>query len=564
MTLLNFQANNENQIAIGAGVSIDLQKLLETRLMIQANSGGGKSSLMRLIIERAGNQIPFIVLDWEGEFITLREKLDVLIVGSDGEIPVDVRSASLLARKLIELRASAIIDLSDLIEPGKKREYAKRFLDSLISLPRNLWHQTFVFIDEAHQLCPEGGKAIECAQSVINLMSLGRKRSLCGILATQRLSKLHKDAVSECNNIFIGRTWLDIDQKRAADSLGIGSADKNKLRDLKEGEFFAFGSAMSYKGVQRWQADLPDTQPPKAGTRHALNLPKASDVVAHLVAQLADLPQKAQEEIKSLEAAKSRILELERELKSKPVSDFSQSDLQREKRLREETETVYRKLYDQHELLKAQYAGLAAKLNQINQLSTVGELKIKEISPLPKAQDAKRVLPMSTPLEKRQPVKSMGNGDAKLSGGERKILTVLAQYSQGRSKTQIAILAGYSHKGGAFNNYLSALRTKGFIHGAGERIEILDDGLLALGDYEPLPTGQQLLDYWMNQLGKAERESLQVLATNYPQALSKERLAQIAGYAASGGGFNNALSKLRTLELIEGRGELKASDVFFK
>lgn len=36
-----------------------------------------------------------------------------------------------------------------------------------------------------------------------------------------------------------------------------------------------------------------------------------------------------------------------------------------------------------------------------------------------------------------------------------------------------------------------------------------------------------------------------------------------SSYAADGGGFNNALSKLRTLELISGRGELRASDDLF-
>jgi hypothetical protein len=33
-----------------------------------------------------------------------------------------------------------------------------------------------------------------------------------------------------------------------------------------------------------------------------------------------------------------------------------------------------------------------------------------------------------------------------------------------------------------------------------------------------------------------------------------------SGYAADGGGFNNALSRLRTFELIEGKSELRASD----
>jgi hypothetical protein len=44
--------------------------------------------------------------------------------------------------------------------------------------------------------------------------------------------------------------------------------------------------------------------------------------------------------------------------------------------------------------------------------------------------------------------------------------------------------------------------------------------------------------------------------------LSKEEVA--AGYEASGRGFNNALGRLRTLELVQGRGELRASDNLFE
>jgi hypothetical protein len=67
----------------------------------------------------------------------------------------------------------------------------------------------------------------------------------------------------------------------------------------------------------------------------------------------------------------------------------------------------------------------------------------------------------------------------------------------------------------------------------------------------------------MRQLPKAERASLTVLVNHYPDSLDRESLAAEAGYKADGGGFNNAVSKLRTLELIEGRHELKASDILF-
>jgi hypothetical protein len=49
----------------------------------------------------------------------------------------------------------------------------------------------------------------------------------------------------------------------------------------------------------------------------------------------------------------------------------------------------------------------------------------------------------------------------------------------------------------------------------------------------------------------------------YPDALTKEELAVQAGYEANGGGFNNALGRLRTLELVQGRREIKASDNLF-
>jgi hypothetical protein len=45
--------------------------------------------------------------------------------------------------------------------------------------------------------------------------------------------------------------------------------------------------------------------------------------------------------------------------------------------------------------------------------------------------------------------------------------------------------------------------------------------------------------------------------------MSKEAVALEAGYEPTGGGLNNALSRLRTLELISGRGELRASPELF-
>jgi hypothetical protein len=54
-----------------------------------------------------------------------------------------------------------------------------------------------------------------------------------------------------------------------------------------------------------------------------------------------------------------------------------------------------------------------------------------------------------------------------------------------------------------------------------------------------------------------------MLTQVYPDPLSKAEVAVKAGYEANGGGFNNALGRLRTLELVQGRGEIRASDDLF-
>lgn len=172
---------------IDIGFPIDLEKLIATRALIQANSGGGKSYLIRKLIEQVHGKVPYIVLDLEGEFITIREKYDVIIFGKGHDIPINIQYADKLARYLLELSANAIIDLSEL-KHHERILFVKRFLESMIAAPRVLWHPTIILLDEAHQFCPEDSKA-ESSNAVIDLCTRGRKRGYCGILATQRLSK---------------------------------------------------------------------------------------------------------------------------------------------------------------------------------------------------------------------------------------------------------------------------------------------------------------------------------------------------------------------------------------
>src|SRR5437879_6448810 len=179
----------DSNIYLNQSVHIDLPTLLDTRLLVQANSGGGKSWLLRRILEQSHGNVQHIIIDLEGEFATLREKFDYVLAGKDGDTPADPKSAALLARKLLELNVSAIIDLYELHYQDRKH-FVRLFLESMINAPKDLWHPCLVVIDEADKFCPEKEQS-EASSAVIDLATLGRKRTCCDNIATPPTCKTH-------------------------------------------------------------------------------------------------------------------------------------------------------------------------------------------------------------------------------------------------------------------------------------------------------------------------------------------------------------------------------------
>lgn len=261
----------------------------------------------------------------EGEFATLREKYDYILAGKGGDIPADPRSAELLARKILELNASIIIDLYELKHHERIR-FVKVFLDAMINAPKELWHSVLVIVDECHVFAPERGES-EAMSAIIDLATRGRKRGMCAVLATQRLSKLHKDVAAECINKLIGRTSLDIDMKRAAEELGFTSKPQMlSLRDLEPGEFFAFGPAIS-KTIVKMQVGAVHTTHPKAGQRLSVSTPVPTAKVKQILTKLTDLPKEAEKELRDKQSMAKRIRELETELRRKPAPQVDEKRL---------------------------------------------------------------------------------------------------------------------------------------------------------------------------------------------------------------------------------------------
>ena len=228
-------------------VSIDLEELLATRLLVQGNSGSGKSHLLRRLLERSAAEVQQIVIDPEGDFVTLSDRYGHVAVEAADFAERDIVR---LAGRIREHRASIVLSLEGLEAEGQMK-CAAAFLSGLFEAPREHWYPALVVVDEAQLFAPAGGG--EVAEEVrraslgamTNLMCRGRKRGLAGVIATQRLAKLAKNVAAEASNFLMGRTFLDIDMARAADLLGMERRQAEAIRDLPRGTFLALGPAIA-------------------------------------------------------------------------------------------------------------------------------------------------------------------------------------------------------------------------------------------------------------------------------------------------------------------------------
>ncbi|KJF66503.1 ATP-binding protein [Rhizobium nepotum] len=230
----------------GQAAKLDIEELLATRLLVQGNSGSGKSHLLRRLLEQSAQWVQQVIIDPEGDFVTLSDKFGHVVV--DGE-RTEAELAG-IANRIRQHRVSCVLTLEGL-DVEQQMRAAAAFLNGMFDADREFWYPVLVVVDEAQMFAPSvAGEVTEDARkaslgAMTNLMCRGRKRGLAGVIATQRLAKLAKNVAAEASNFLMGRTFLDIDMARAADLLGMDRRQAEMFRDLQRGNFVALGPALS-------------------------------------------------------------------------------------------------------------------------------------------------------------------------------------------------------------------------------------------------------------------------------------------------------------------------------
>lgn len=550
---------------------------------------GGAASLMKQRL-RVGAVDPTAA--WWGMQLTADGKkpaFPMVIFGGDhANIPIDPtrkHEARDKGEKIGALLGDA--DFSWIIDTsGMGKDYRTDFMtgwaEAIFAKNRRRLN---LFMDECHLYIPQQKSPGKAARHMLdacnNIVAGGRGRGFCVTMISQRPAKVHKDSLTATESMITLGMLAPQDIKAVRDWVTVqGSTDEARemlksLPSLPVGGGWVYAPALNL--LKRMKFPMIDTfdssRAPGVGEEiHAPQELAQIDLEA-IRAQLAPSGRKTAKTDKSSPppaksaaelAAPSRLIspeEAKRELAAEYRRGHGEGSLQA-------VDAIERPLGELVSQIEATVQKAGALLAQ-----DVGKIVTKQMAAIRKSVLGLKPTksgntPMALPAPTRaavEPVRAAARnyGGERLPKAEAAILGVLAHYPAGASRNKVAIIAGYSPSGGGFGNALSALRTKGLLE-PGEPLRATAAGLEAAGDAPPPLTGDDLLAYWLRHsaLGKAEREILKAAVDALPESLSREDIAARTGYAPDGGGFGNALSRLRTLELISGSKDIQAAEEF--
>jgi uncharacterized protein len=591
------------KLTISSDISLPLDAVTQT-FGILAVKGSGKTYTASVLAEemlRYGQQI--VAIDVTGAWYGLKssangkaEGFPVVIFGGDqADVPLEEHSGEIIAQAIVENGFSAIIDLS-LLRKSQMNRFLAIFLETLYRLNRKPLH---LFADEADDYCPQkmfGPEQARTVGAMEDIVKRGRKKGIGCSLITQRPAAINKDVLTQCEILIALRMSHPRDINAIKEWINVHSSiDQAKemiesLPSLKTGVAYIWSPSWLKVFEQikiRLRHTFDSGATPKPGEKAivptklaAVDIEKLGKEIQKTIdKQKAEDPRELKKKIISLERQLSDETEAKRMIEkvAENVNVADQKELKQSNKELKHTVSEYEK--QRASFCKTVFNSCSRLLKNISEFET----QLKEIQNITQS----GFKPIDMPDEKEAYTPNpriaysvqegkFGNlpkveqaisldGKKKLGACERAILVVLAQrYPVATTKPQLSILSGYSIKSSGFSNALSLLNTSGLIRKAGDLIEINTAGISVIGDVPKIPTGRKLQDYWLNKLGKAEREILKGLLSVQGQPITKQSISSYSGYSMTSSGFANALSKLRTLQLIEGTQEIKAADIFFE
>jgi hypothetical protein len=221
-------------------LSIALSDYMATglRAAVIGSSGAGKSYTLRVLCEEALTLgIPCVIFDPEGEYYSLGERFQVVVIGGpQGQIPLpqDIEYARAIVDLAIGSGLALIFDLSELASFQQQAMFTL-VGGELFTQKRADSGLLFVVVEEAEIFAPEG-RQYDSLRVAEAFAKRGRKRGLWSIWTPHRSADFSKRVLSQCNLALVGRLDAIRDFKAVAFTLPDGVSYQS-IRALHEGQF---------------------------------------------------------------------------------------------------------------------------------------------------------------------------------------------------------------------------------------------------------------------------------------------------------------------------------------
>lgn len=553
-------------------------------------------------------EIPFVALDPTGAWWGLRasadgksEGLPVYVFGgqhaSDPDMKLERTAGKEIARFVVDYPGYYVIDFKSFESKAAEREFATDFGEELYAYKQRRGNDfvQHVFVDEADMFVPQERSGIERMLGAYE--SIVRRGGILGLgttLISQRTAIVNKNVLEQIDTLIVLRTVGPNDQdaiRRYAKANGTPEQMAElmaSMASLRLGEAWIYEPGADpplFERVQiRERTTFNSSATPKPGEKRIE--PKALSKVERdaLRERMAASFEKAKAE--DVPTLQKTIKRLERELATAAKTV--------------ETKTVEKVV--KVEVVPPAIAKAVTRLTKqlrstSSQLGTIGDEMSSVCTMLDELAQAKgatnghmpdqglhvargargrahvpgragadaRDRPVRRAHGRDVPAERLPGdaaGEIRLGAGERATLIAVVQYDAGVTPEQLTILTGY--KRSSRNTYIQRLGAAGLVERRGDRIFATDTGVELLGDdYEPLPTGEALREYWLNKLGGGERAILSALMDAYPDGLSPEELSERTNYTKSS--RNTYIQRLGARGLVRrDAGDIVCTDVLFE
>jgi hypothetical protein len=516
-------------------------------------------------LHHAGQQV--VLVDPKGDQWGLRSAADgkapglpfVILGGERADVPLEVGAGEVVAKLVVEERVSVVLDLS-LFRKHEVATFMTAFMENLYRLKAKEIYRTPVMlvVDEADAVAPQKPQKGEerMLGAAEDIVRRGGQRGIGCVLVSQRSAVLNKNVLTQAQILVVLRTiapqdlaamksWIDVHGDEAQ-----GRELMESLPSLPTGDAWVWSPGWPtadgiFKRVHVLPIETFDSgATPKPGEQRREPKQVADVDLDALKRQMAATIEKAKAD--DPRELRKQIADLKKQLVNSQLPTGKQNS--------PAPKTVEKFVLKDGQLARAEKVverceQLAGKFSEFEEDLRVTAKEIRDaiektVQPIAGRRDERTSRAPAAPAPAhraelgsrvRQPSAPRATAadlDSALSKGERTVLIVLAQRSPAAVPRQtVTALTGY--KRSTRDLYLQQLARRGFTADDRGDVAITDDGLVALGGYDPLPTGSELAAYWLAKLPEGERRVLARVLTAGGAAVDRDAISDATGYKRS-------------------------------